>query len=107
MDSRSLLRFLVPAHFGNPPNVWSESWGFKGIWFLWSFPLREQRINVDVIKLLKRHLPGRELEQKDVTPVETPPWSWHTSTITMDNEYMSDSYVACPVPPNSSRSGAQ
>jgi len=70
MDSRSLVRFLVPAHFSNPPNVWSESWSFKGIWLLWSLPLREERTNVDIAELLERHLPCCELEQKDVVQVE-------------------------------------
>ena len=65
VDGRSPIRFLVPTHLSNLPNIWGKPWGFNAMRSRRPFPLQDQR--VDVIrgrKFRKWELSGRELEQE-------------------------------------------
>ena len=63
---RSLLRFLVPALFGNLPDRWSNSRGFEASWLRWSLLFPENDGNGDIIIVGKWHLPGRKLEGETI-----------------------------------------
>ena len=63
---QSLLRFPVPALFGDLPDSRGNSRGFKTNWLRWSLPLRDHNCDVGVRMVRKRHLPSRKLEGETI-----------------------------------------
>ena len=57
----SLLRFLVPALLGDPPDRLGHSWSFKRVGFRWPFALRDLNDNGGVRRIGIWLLPSREL----------------------------------------------
>jgi hypothetical protein len=113
IDLRSLLRYLVPAFFGNLPDCRGHPWGIKVARFWWSLAPRNHHCDSQVRKFRKRHLSRHKLETETVGT-----WTiynlehGHTSTMTIDKEYISDFSVgfrfsALATPLTSRSSGAQ
>jgi len=59
---RPLLRFLVPALFGDLPDCRGNPRGFEASRFRRSLPFRDHDRDIVVCIVRKRHLPGRNLE---------------------------------------------
>jgi hypothetical protein len=72
-DLRSLLRFLVPALFGDLPDRRGDPRGIKFARFRRPFALRDHNCDIGVRKPGKGHLPGDELETKIIRT-----WTYRT-----------------------------
>ena len=113
IDLRSLLRYLVPAFFGNLPDRRGHPWGVKVARFWWSLASGNHHCDSQVRKFRKGYLSRHELEMEAVGT-----WTiynlehGHTSTMTIDKEYISDFSVGfrfstLATPLTSRSSGAQ
>ena len=112
LSFRSLLRFIVPAPFGDLPDCRGYSGELKFSWFRWPLPLRDHDCDVVIGIFRKRHLSGRKLGWWSKPGYAALLKNMHTSTITIDKEYMSDllvgfCFTSLMALPKSRSSGAQ
>lgn len=91
----SLLRFPVPALLGDLPDLRSHSRGFKGTRHWRSRALRDLDDDTGIVKPGKGFLSCGKLEGNTIRTCTCHTFgNRRASTMTIDNEYISDSFVA-------------